>query len=91
MNRSWRACARALIFCANAKECEALVALAFLATLLSYPLITFLPVMATNVFHGGSGTFTLFLCLSGMGSISGALWWPAAKNSWGRLSGRWWP
>jgi predicted MFS family arabinose efflux permease len=52
---------------------RSLVALAFFATLLSYPLITFLPVMATNVFHGGSGTFTLFLCLSGLGSISGAL------------------
>ena len=42
-----------------------LVALAFLATLLSYPMITFLPVMARDVFHGGPNTFTLFLCLSG--------------------------
>jgi len=50
-----------------------LVALAFLATLLSYPMITFLPVMARDVFHGGPNTFTLFLCLSGAGSVSGAL------------------
>jgi predicted MFS family arabinose efflux permease len=50
-----------------------LVALGFLATLLSYPLITFLPVMAREVFHGGPNTFTLFLCLSGAGSVSGAL------------------
>jgi predicted MFS family arabinose efflux permease len=50
-----------------------LVALAFLATLLSYPLITFLPVMARDVFHGNSNTFTLFLCLSGAGSVAGAL------------------
>jgi predicted MFS family arabinose efflux permease len=50
-----------------------LVALAFFATLLSYPLITFLPVMARDVFHGGSNTFTLFLCLSGAGSVTGAL------------------
>ncbi len=50
-----------------------LVFLAFLLTLLSYPLITFLPVMATNVFHGGPNIFTLFLCLSGLGSITGAL------------------
>jgi predicted MFS family arabinose efflux permease len=50
-----------------------LVVLAFLATLLSYPLITFLPVMARDVFHGGSNTFTLFLCLSGAGSVTGAL------------------
>jgi predicted MFS family arabinose efflux permease len=51
----------------------ALVALAFLLTLLTYPLITFLPVMARDIFHGGANTFTLFLCLSGAGSITGAL------------------
>lgn len=50
-----------------------LVALAFLMTLLSYPLITFLPVIARDVFHGGPNTFTLFLCLSGAGSVAGAL------------------
>lgn len=50
-----------------------LVALAFLMTLLSYPLITFLPVIARDVFHGGANTFTLFLCLSGAGSVVGAL------------------
>ncbi len=50
-----------------------LVAVGFFLTLLSYPLITFLPVMARDVFHGGPNTFTLFLCLSGAGSVSGAL------------------
>jgi predicted MFS family arabinose efflux permease len=50
-----------------------LVALAFLMTLLSYPLITFLPVIARDVFHGGANIFTLFLCLSGAGSVVGAL------------------
>ena len=50
-----------------------LVFLAFLLTLLSYPLITFLPDMAKTVFSGGPNTFTLFLCLSGLGSITGAL------------------
>ena len=50
-----------------------LITLAFLVTLLSYPLITFLPVMARTVFHGGPDTFTLFLCLSGAGSVCGAL------------------
>ncbi len=50
-----------------------LVILAFLGTLLSYPLITFLPVMARDVFHGGPNVFTLFLCLSGAGSVTGAL------------------
>lgn len=51
----------------------ALMAVGFLATLLSFPLITFLPVMAREVFRGGSNTFTLFLCFSGIGSITGAL------------------
>jgi predicted MFS family arabinose efflux permease len=50
-----------------------LISLAFLITLLSYPLITFLPVIAKTVFHGTSNTFTLFLCLSGAGSVTGAL------------------
>ncbi|MBV9154789.1 MAG: MFS transporter [Acidobacteriaceae bacterium] len=57
----------------------ALVALAFLSTLLSFPLITFLPVMAREVFHAGSNTFTLFLCLSGAGSVTGALFVAAAQ------------
>lgn len=61
----------------------ALVALAFLATLLSYPLITFLPVMARDVFHGGSNTFALFLCVSGIGSITGALLVAGSKNQMG--------
>ena len=60
-------------FLRNREGMTGLVALAFLATLLSYPLITFLPVMARDVFHGGSNTFTLFLCVSGVGSITGAL------------------
>ena len=51
----------------------ALMVLAFFAMLLSFPLITFLPVMARDVFHGGPNTFTLFLCASGLGSIAGAL------------------
>lgn len=60
-----------------------LVALAFFATLLSYPLITFLPVMATAVFHGGSNTFTLLLCLSGAGSVAGALLVAGSQNQIG--------
>ncbi len=50
-----------------------LVTLAFFISMLSFPLITFLPVIARDVFHGTSNTFTLFLCLSGAGSVTGAL------------------
>jgi predicted MFS family arabinose efflux permease len=57
-----------------------LVALAFLITFLSYPLITFLPVIARDVFHGTERTFTVFLCLSGAGSIAGALLVAASRR-----------
>ena len=61
-----------------------LVTLAFLGTFLSYPLITFLPVMAHDVFHGGPNVFTLFLCLSGAGSVTGALLVAASQKQVGQ-------
>jgi predicted MFS family arabinose efflux permease len=61
-----------------------LIVLAFCITLLSYPLITFLPVMARDVFHGGPNTFTLFLCLSGAGSVTGALIVASSAGEGGR-------
>jgi predicted MFS family arabinose efflux permease len=50
-----------------------LIALAFLMTMLSFPLLVFLPVFAKDVFHGGPTAFTLLLCSSGAGSVLGAL------------------
>ena len=61
-----------------------LVALCFFLTLLSYPLLTFLPVIARDIFHGDANTFTLFLCLSGGGSVCGALLVAAAKSQAGQ-------
>jgi predicted MFS family arabinose efflux permease len=52
---------------------EALITLAFLMTALAIPMITFLPVIAKDVFAGGPTTFTLFLAFSGAGSVTGAL------------------
>lgn len=63
----------AMVFVRDREGMSSLVVLAFFSTLLSFPLVTFLPVMAKDVFHGGSNIFTLFLCLSGVGSIVGAL------------------
>lgn len=63
---------------------KALVVLAFLTTLLSYPLITFLPVMARDVLHGDANIFTLFLCLSGAGSVTGAIIVAATKTTTGQ-------
>ena len=52
---------------------EALMVLAFCMTALGVPMMTFLPVFAKDVFHQGPGMFTLFLSISGVGSIVGAL------------------
>lgn len=52
---------------------EALIVLAFLMTALGIPMITFLPVFAKDVFHQGASAFTVFLSVSGIGSVVGAL------------------
>lgn len=51
----------------------ALIALAFLMTLLGLPLITFLPVMARDVLHLGADAYSTLLSISGLGSVTGAL------------------
>lgn len=51
----------------------ALIALAFLMTFFGFPLLAFMPVFAKEVYKGGSGTFTLLLVCSGLGSVCGAL------------------
>ncbi len=50
-----------------------LIALAFFMTMLSFPMISFLPVFAKDVFHGDSNTYMWFLVTSGAGSVTGAL------------------
>jgi predicted MFS family arabinose efflux permease len=52
---------------------EALIVLAFMMTLLAFPVVVFLPVFARDVFHGGPNVFTILLVCSGAGSICGAL------------------
>jgi predicted MFS family arabinose efflux permease len=59
---------------------EALIVLAFCMTALGIPTITFLPVFAKDVFHGGPTTFTLLLASSGAGSVVGALTVAAMGN-----------
>jgi predicted MFS family arabinose efflux permease len=52
---------------------DSLIILAFGMTLLGIPLLTFLPVFARDVLHGGPRTFTQLLSFSGAGSVCGAL------------------
>jgi len=59
---------------------EVLIVLAFLMTFLAVPARTYLPVFAKDIFHRGSETYALFLSLSGVGSIAGALTVAALGN-----------
>ncbi len=52
---------------------DSLIILAFGMTLLGIPLLTFLPVFARDVLHGGAASFTKLLAFSGAGSVCGGL------------------
>ena len=67
-------------FIRNQGAMVGLIAIAFLMTALAIPTITFLPVFAKEVFHGGPTAYTIFLACSGLGSITGALLVAAAGN-----------
>jgi predicted MFS family arabinose efflux permease len=57
-----------------------LIALAFFMTMLSFPMISFLPVFAKDVFHGNSTSYMWFLVASGAGSVTGALLVAASRK-----------
>ena len=55
---------------------ESLIALTlvgFATTFLGYPLLTFLPLFARNVFHGDVGQYTHLMAFAGAGAVTGAL------------------
>ena len=60
-------------FIRNKPGMDSLIVLAFGMTLLAIPLLTFLPVFAREVLHGGPSTFTQLLAFSGAGSVCGGL------------------
>src|SRR6266581_5626341 len=51
----------------------ALIVLAAVTTFLGFAVLTFLPVFAQRVFHGGASTYSRLMAFSGAGSIVGAL------------------
>ena len=51
----------------------ALTVLAFLTTFLGLPLLTFLPIFARDIFHGGVGRYSVMMAFSGAGAVVGAL------------------
>ena len=60
-------------FIRNQGAMVALIVLAFCMTGLGIPLLTFLPVIAKDVFNSGPSTFTTLLSVSGAGAVAGAL------------------
>jgi len=50
-----------------------LLVVGFLTTFLAGPLLTFLPVIASEVFAGGIGQYSQMMAFSGAGSVAGAL------------------
>jgi predicted MFS family arabinose efflux permease len=50
-----------------------LVSLAFLASFCSAPLLTLLPVVARDIFHGGAGRYSAFLAAFGCGAVLGGI------------------
>ena len=55
------------------KRLLALSVLAFATTFLAIPLLTFLPVIARDVFHEGVGRYSAMMAFSGTGAVAGAL------------------
>jgi len=51
----------------------ALTVLAFLTTFLGLPLLTFLPIFASEIFHGDVGLYSVMMSFSGAGAVVGAL------------------
>jgi len=50
-----------------------LIALSFIGSLLAFPLLTFLPVIAKDVFRGDVKDFSILLAIFGLGAVVGAL------------------
>jgi MFS family permease len=67
---------------------EALMVLAFCMTAMAVPMRTLFPLFATDIFHRGPGTYAMFLSLSGMGSVVGALIvaWMGDVHNKGRIA-----
>ena len=62
-----------LSFVRNQPAIIGLTILAFATTFLGNPILTFLPLFAQNVFHGGVGEYTKLMASAGAGAVTGAL------------------
>jgi predicted MFS family arabinose efflux permease len=62
-----------LVYVRHHRPLLALTAIAFVATFLGLPLLTFLPVFAQKVFGRGVGEYSRMMAFSGAGAVTGAL------------------
>ena len=62
-----------LSYVRNQEALVAMTLLAFLATFLGLPLLTFLPVFAQTIFQSGVGEYSRMMAFSGAGAVAGAL------------------
>ncbi len=66
---------------------KTLTLIGFVAAFLGFPLLTFLPVMAKDVFHQDVGLYTRMMTTSGIGAVCGALFvaWLGRHRHMGHL------
>jgi MFS family permease len=62
-----------IVFVRDEKRLLGLTVLAFTMTFLAVPLLTFLPLIARNVFKEGVGQYSEMMAFSGVGAVAGAL------------------
>ena len=62
-----------IVFVRDEKRLLGLTVLAFAMTFLAVPLLTFLPLIAKNVFKEGVGQYSEMMAFSGTGAVAGAL------------------
>jgi MFS family permease len=72
---------------AGSRDLQRITLLGFLAAFLGIPLLTFLPVMAKDVFHQDVALYTKMMTTSGVGAVCGALFvaWLGKHRHMGRL------
>ena len=69
----WDELRSGLDYARGERRLMALIALAFATTFLAIPLLTFLPLMARNIFHEDVGGYSRMMAFSGGGAIVGAI------------------
>jgi MFS family permease len=62
-----------LVFARQHRGIFGLAILGFATTFLGYPLLTFLPLFAQDIFHGGVEQYTQMMAFAGAGAVTGAL------------------